>query len=167
MKTKVALMAIGVGLLIPVIVGAIIVSKSIYRFIHPYLDREIAGQTTISHQWLEITPEQPLRPERQVQYLYIHTAPFDPDYRAWGIRFPDGSVVTPEVQLVDQDGSLYSLKSSSFSLEDRTRSNIVSGIGFKADIPKDKVYRTVRIRSDKPITVSSIVWRCYDPRDRK
>lgn len=149
---------------------AALLTSCVYRFFHPYLDRELSGPITISSEWLEITPKEPLRAERVVQYLYIYTTkPFEPDNRSWGIRLADGSVVVPEVELVDQQGNIYNLKASSFSLEDPTRANVISGIGFSAleELPKDKVYRAVRIRSDQPIQCSKIIWRCYDPRDRK
>ena len=159
----------GIILLSLAIPIAIIVPARIYRFINPYLDREIAGTVTISNEWLEIKPKEPLNPERKVQYIYVLTPqPFQPDNRSWGIRFPDGSVVVPEVQLIDQYGKLYNLKASAFSLKDRTRADVISGIGFHTqDLPQDRVYTTVRLRSDKPVEVSRIIWRCYDPRDRK
>jgi hypothetical protein len=167
------LWGIGLAILLPLaVIGlafAAFISFKVYRMFNPYLDREIGGAVTLTSEWLEITPQEPLRPERQVQYLYVDTPePFDPDYQSWGIRFPDGSVIVPEVQLIDQQGNVYNLKASSFSLADSTRTDIVSGIGFRArGVPQDRVYPKVRIRSDKPIRASRIIWRSYDPRDRK
>ena len=148
---------------------AVFIGMQVYRMFNPYLDREISGAVTLTSEWLEITPEEPLRTERQVQYLYIYTMePFDPDNESWGIRFPDGLTVVPQVQLVDHNGNSYRLRGSSFSLADRTRADVISGIGFHAsDLPQDRDYRMIRVRSDRPVRVSSIVWRNYNPRDRK
>lgn len=136
---------------------------------NPYLDREIMGPATITSEWLEIMPKEPLQPERQVQYIYIQTVePFDPDYQKWGIRLPNGSTIIPEVQLVDQYGNIFKLKSSSFSLKDPRQGEIVSGLGFNNnDLPHDRVYTKVRIRADIPIQSSKIIWRNYNQWDRK
>jgi hypothetical protein len=129
-----------------------------YRLFNPYLDREIAGPTTISSEWLEIMPEQPLRVERQIQYLTLDVAdPFEPVYDNWSLRLNDGSVVRPEVQLVDEHGSVYNLTSP--ALDNK-------GIAFgNSDLPSDRVYPVVRIRSDKPIKLSRIYWHCYNQWD--
>jgi len=55
-------------------------------------------------------------------------------------------------------GNIVDLKSLAF---DKT------GMGFGAenDLPKDKVYRAVRIRANKPIKLSRIYWRCWNTWD--
>ena len=132
----------------------------IYRFFNPYLDREIAGPTTISSEWLEIVPEQRLRTERRIQYLVLDVADsFEPVYESWSLRLKDGSLVQPKVQLIDQSGKVYDLTSP--ALDEK-------GIGFgNSDLPRDRAYPTVRIRSDKPIHLSRIYWRSYNQKDLK
>ncbi|SRR5216684_3683978 len=168
-NAKIVLLAVIVACTIPFAFFAIAKTGEFYRLFNPYLDTEIAGPTTISSDWLEIVPKQSLKPERQVQYLYIETAqPFAADYSTWGIRFPDGSTIVPEVQLVAEDGSSYDLHASSFSLKDPSHSDVVSGIGFfLQQLPKDKAYRMVRIRSLRPISCSRIYWRCFNQWDLK
>ncbi len=141
-------------------IGSLSVMGNIYRFFNPYLDRELAGPTTVSSEWLEIVPEQPLRTERQIQYLILDVAdPFDPVYESWSLRLKDGSLVQPKVQLIDQSGKVYDLTSP--ALDEK-------GIGFgNSDLPRDRAYSTVRIRSDKPIHLSRIYWRSYNPKDLK
>jgi hypothetical protein len=153
------------GLLVLVcVVGIAIVNLSvtgqIYRLFNPYLDREIAGPTIISSEWLEIVPDQPLRTERQIQYLVLDVAdPFEPVYESWSLRLKDGSLVQPKVQLIDESGKVYDLTSP--ALDEK-------GIGFRnSDLPQDRAYRTVLIRSDKPIHLSRIYWRCYNQKDLK
>jgi hypothetical protein len=168
-KIKKILLLLGLICLVPVVIVGFYMSADLYHFFNPYLDRDIAGPMTISSAWTEIVPKEPLKPERQVQYIYLETTqPFDPDYSTWGIRYSDGSVVVPEVQLVDQDGNSYNLQPSSYSLKDPSRSDVVSGIGFdRQDLPKDKVYLMVRVRSGKAISSSRIYWRCCNQWDRK
>lgn len=144
-------------------------SVRVYRVLNPNLDVEVCGPLTVTSEWVEITPQAPLVASRQVQYLYLHTVdPFVPDNPSWGIRFPDGSVVVPQVELVDQRGTAHPLKASSFSLLDRSRTDIISGIGFRSPaLAGTGPYQRVRIRSDKEIKVARIIWRNYNQSDRK
>ena len=161
--SKSVLIILGILVLVGVLaiaLGNFSVVGQIYRFFNPYLDREIAGPTTISSEWLEIVPEPPLRTERQVQYLVLDVAdPFEPVYESWSLRLKDGSLVQPNVRLIDESGNVYDLTSP--ALDEK-------GIAFKnSDLPRDRAYRTVRIRADKPIHLSRVYWRCYNPTDLK
>jgi hypothetical protein len=143
----------------------------IYRSLNPYLDRQIADSLTLSSDWREIKPEKPLEIERQVQYLYVHTAETFPINSTSGfreIRLADGSTVRIEAELIDEQGRSYPLEPSSFSLADRTRTDIGSGVGFNyRDLPRDRAYSVVRLRSNKPIQLSKVIWRNYNQWDRK
>ena len=71
----------------------------------------IKGDTTLTAEWTEITPEKPLQPERQQQEIVPYLAePFSGDFEAEGVRVPDGSIAHPEVELVDTNGRTYDLK---------------------------------------------------------
>ncbi len=87
--------------IISLIVGGFIAFK-VYRFLNPYLDRQIADSLTLSSEWREIKPAKPLEVERQVQYLYVHTAETFPLNFSSGfreIRLADGSTVSIEANL--------------------------------------------------------------------
>ena len=153
-----------------VIAGALLVASlilysycAIDRRLHPNLDREIAGPVSISSEWIEILPEEPLEPEREVQQVLIWFAqPYTTNIN--GIISPDGHTFYPEVQLIDQRGNAYNLRLSAISS---------SGIGLSCckegnqSLPRDIKYRAVRIRSDRPVNGSQVVWRCYNPWDFK
>lgn len=141
--------------------------SALERKMNPYLDREISGPVTIGPDWLEITPQEPLKPEREVNAVnLIFATEYKPDYQANGLRLSDGALVVPEVQLIDQAGKTYVLGIESMGAK---------GMGFASfnpashleNLPKDKIYPTVRIRCSKPIECSKIVWRSYNQRDRK
>jgi len=147
------------------LVGSLILwgSCGLYRRFHPNLDREIAGPVSISSEWMEILPKEPLKPEREVQEILIWFAqPYTTDFN--GIISPDGHTFYPEVQLIDQRGDAYNLRISAISS---------SGIGLSCckeghqPLPKDRNYRAVRLRSDRPVNGSKVVWRCYNPWDYK
>lgn len=127
-----------------------------YLFRSPFLDREIKGQVTISSYWLEITPDKPLKPERDVEEVELSLEPpFIGDFESHKVRLPDGSLVLPEVQLIDQNGNTFNMKYRGFN----GRMNIYFS-NFD-ELPKDREYRTVRIRSEKPINCKKIYWSCY------
>jgi hypothetical protein len=136
----------------------------IYRLFDPYLDREIAGPTTVSSEWLEIIPTKPLRVERQIQMIVLDldkTIKLERD--GSGLVLPDGSVVTPQVQLVGDDGKAYDLDHPS------SWSNPSTGATFAEfslpELPKDRAYHQVRIRADKPVRCNRIFWRNYNQWD--
>ncbi|HWS86642.1 MAG TPA: hypothetical protein VN282_06745 [Pyrinomonadaceae bacterium] len=136
---------------------------ALYRKLHPNLDQEIAGPVSVSSEWMEILPEEPLKPEREVQQVLIWFAqPYATN--ADGIISPDGHTFHPEVQLIDQRGDAYNLRISGISSSGIALSCCKEGY---RPLPKDRKYRAVRIRSDRPVSGSKVVWRCYNPWDRK
>ena len=138
---------------------ALLVSLGICGGRQRFLDRTIKGNTTISQEWMEIALETPLKParDRQAVMLFLEE-PYLADLRLDGVIMPDGSRVKPEVQLVDMAGNTYTLeyyglfgqKLIIFTLRDQL-------VG--------REYRMVRVRSEKPIHLKEIFWRCYYTRD--
>src|SRR4051794_25909731 len=98
---KMSWLVIGLIGLIPVVIFGAIITGNIYRLFFPYLDQDITGQTDISSEWMEIVPKKPLRVERQIQMIVLD---LDKSIKIGrdgsGLVLPDGSVATPEVQLV-------------------------------------------------------------------
>ena len=138
---------------------ALVVSLSICGGGQRFLDRTIRDDTTLTPEWMEITPETPLKPERDIQAVMLHLAePYEADLEKNGVRLPDGSLVKPEVQLVDTAGKTYSL--NYYGLFGR---QLV--IFTLRDQLMGREYRTVRIRNDKPIHLRKIFWRCYYTKD--
>ena len=117
---------------------------------------------TLSSQWTELVPTKPLSVNRQIQMLVLDldkSIKFQRD--GFELVLPDGSTVTPEVQLVDLDGNIYPLTQPSewFSPSTGVKYREFSS---KNDLPKGKLFRAVRIRSDKPIFCNRVFWRCYN-----
>ncbi|HYY57024.1 MAG TPA: hypothetical protein VE842_06790, partial [Pyrinomonadaceae bacterium] len=99
---KKMLLITGLVLIIPVIAFSIFSALNIYRMFHPNLDREISGPVTLSSEWIEIVPKEPLRPERDIHEIILElTTSYEPDYKNNRIRFPDGTSGIPEVRLID------------------------------------------------------------------
>jgi hypothetical protein len=154
-KALLAIVALGVVL---------VVALLIYRRIGPLptlTDRDIAGATAITSQWLEIGPDPALKPSGKQSIVILELeGDYTPDFQAQMLHFPDGSLGMPEVQLVDQQGHVFPLHFLMVHHRDRTGSNVMGGAGFGTpDLPTDRSYVKVRVRSDKPIKCSKIIWR--------
>jgi hypothetical protein len=163
-KIKKILLLLGLVCLIPLIILGVSMSAELYRFFNPYLDQDIAGPVTISSEWLEIVPKKPLRVERQIQMIVLDLdKSIKLERDGWGLVLPDGSIVTPEVQLIDEDGKTYNLDHAS------SWSSPSTGVTYRefslSDLPTSKAYRAVRLRSDKPVRCNRIFWRSYNQWD--
>ena len=124
-------------------------------------DRDIAGATAITSQWLDIKAEPIVKPAGKSSLLILELeGDYTPDFQAHMLRFPDGALGMPEVQLVDEQGNVFPLHFLMVHHRDRTGSNIMGGAGFGSpDLPTDRGYSKVRVRSDKPMKCSKIFWR--------
>jgi hypothetical protein len=124
-------------------------------------DRDIAGFTAITSQWLEITPAPDLKPSGKTSFVILELeGDYTPDFQAQMLRFPDGSLGMPEVQLVDRQGNVFPLHFLMVHHRDRTGSNVMGGAGFGIpDLPRDRNYAKVKVRSEKPMQCSKIIWR--------
>jgi hypothetical protein len=163
-------------LIIGSVLGLIIIGiAAIYGVRHllqlpMYVDREIARDTSVTADWTEIIPELPMKISRRQQSVAVK---IDGAYTSIGadaesgLFLPDGTKFFPEVQISDLDGKWYPLKGGSYSLGgsrgDGGDFRYIHLAGFRSlDLPKDKQFRSVRIRSDVPFMCEKVIWRNYD-----
>jgi len=142
----------------------LVVAFLLYRRVGPLptlSDRDIAGSTAITSRWLEIGPVPALKPSGKQSLVILELeGDYTPDFQAQMLRFPDGTLGMPEVQLVDEQGNTFPLRFLMVHHRDRTGSDVMGGAGFGSpDLPTDRSYSKVRIRSDKPMKCSKIIWR--------
>ena len=125
-----------------------------------FTDRNITGATVITPEWLEITtPILKVVGKTPLVILELE-GDYVPDFGARKLRYPDGTFSAPEVQLVDEHGNVFPLYLLMAQHRDRTGSNTMGGAGFGSlDLPRDRNYVKLRIRSEKPMKVSKIIWR--------
>lgn len=150
---------------IPLTLLAIIFVVFMWSLGTSHIEREIAGPTMITPDWLELSPEEPLKPLNREQSIRLEvTEAYTPDKQRVGMKFPDGSLAVPEVQLVDVNGTVYQLDKSSListnaPYEDPRKANGLGGIRFyRVGLPQNRAYRSVRIRSDRSFRCAKIVW---------
>jgi hypothetical protein len=115
----------------------------------------LKGPTVVSTEWIEISPERPLKPEGEppgvgVDLDEAYRVDHEPD-EGFAVYLPDGSRVTPEVQLVDTGGNTIPLKLTGAAGEHLARYTLPPEV-------LDRRFRSVRIRSEKPVGCEKIVW---------
>jgi len=152
------------ALLAVIVLAVVVAALLLYRRMGPLptlTDRDIAGATAITSQWLEIGPAPALKPSGKQSLVILELeGDYTPDFQAQMLRFPDGSLGMPEVQLVDQQGHVFPLHFLMVHHRDRRGSSVMGGAGFGSpDLPADRSYAKVRVRSDKPMKCSRIIWR--------
>jgi hypothetical protein len=158
---KKLLLVVGAAGLLAAVALTVVVSGDIFRFFFPYLDQDLAGQVVISSEWTEIAPKKPFQVDRQIQMIVLDLdKSINLERDGFGLVLPDGSVVTPEVELIDQEGKAYPLDAPSASLNS-------TGVKYRQfssgkELPSGKIFRAVRIRADKPVRCNRIFWRCYN-----
>lgn len=124
----------------------------------------IAENIQITADWQEITPEQPLKPTKQVQRIMLSIEGYESKIERndfGNIKLADGKNINPEIQIVDENGKVYKLKNSSRLGNDVGFSPIEEN-GENFQLPRDLSYKIVKIRSDKPFRCKKIYWYDYD-----
>jgi hypothetical protein len=147
----ITLVVIGVAVLV-------VLGWSLYTFATMQSDRDVATGVNIFADWLEITPQPPLKATKQVQHLIILVDGYKRsiDDTRNRLPLPDGTMADPEVELVDEGGNTYGLQPSLL---------VSGGVGYTGDyaphssLPQNKSFTKVRIRSDNPFRAAKIIWQ--------
>ena len=160
-RLKTSLITLGTVCLV-VLVGLLLHSG--YKRMGPlpnFTDRDIAGATTITSEWLEIKPDPALKASSKMSLVILELeGDYAPDFGSQKLRYPDGTLGVPDVQLIDEQGNVFPLHFLMVHHRDRSGSNAIGGAGFGAsDLPGDRSYSKLRIRSDKTMKCSKIIWR--------
>lgn len=153
------------------------VSLIVLQFVDTSTEREISGPVTIGPKWQELRPAKALKVRRRAQTVLLYPADAnsikgnDISATEWGLRLPDSTVVKPELIAVDEDGNTFPLKHPSFQERKNARGEHVWVMGLSGDrnqktdsnLPPDRTYPLIRIRSDKPLKLSKVSWYCWSP----
>jgi hypothetical protein len=130
---------------------------------------QISGSVTIGDEWVEFHPEQPLKVDKTYQYVYLVLEPplKDDFYQEGkepntgkGILMPDGEVINPEIEVIDQYGNTFNLAyGGAIGLKPKYR------LPTPNELPRDRVYKAIRIRSPRQIKCKAIYWLCESSKD--
>jgi hypothetical protein len=117
-----------------------------------FIDRKLSGRVTITSEWLELTPAEPLKIARDTHELTLFPDP----------PIPDGTPTAKiEAELIGSDGTTYHSRPGIEQMLSGDLKITSRSLGFK-DLPDNVTYTKVRIKSSTPYPVSKILWRCYN-----
>jgi hypothetical protein len=124
-------------------------------------DREISGELTLSSEWVEITPDQPLSFPKQFQGMVLDVAePLVKDnLQLESVQLMNGTLVHPELQLVEQNGNVVKIKLQSGPTPSQHDNSVD---GFVSRPAEGRVYTKVRVRCDRQLRLSRIIWHSWD-----
>lgn len=120
-------------------------------------EQRVAGEMTLTNEWVEITPDRPLRPLKQYQVIVLDGAEPTTEQSDWYDRAvrPDVYEPHPEVVLVNERGEAVRVE--------LRRASMPAGYGNAiGGYAPDGVYVRVRVRSNRPLRVRRIMWHCWD-----
>lgn len=129
---------------------------------------KISGPVTIGDEWLELNPTPYLKADKTFQWVLLELKPpLKDDFHnegkgpnsGKGILMPDGEVINPEIELIDEYGNAFNLIYRGAS------GGPVYGYIKPKDLPRDREYKTIRIRSSRPIKCKAIYWYCESSKD--
>jgi len=151
-------------IILGVVCLAVVVVPRLYRRMGPlpnFTDRNIAGETAITSAWLEIKADPGLMVSSKMPLVILELeGDYAPDFGLQKLRYPDGTLGAPDVQLIDDQGNVFPLHFLMVHHRDRSGSNAMGGAGFGSlDLPRDRKFGKLRIRSEKPMKCYKIIWR--------
>lgn len=162
MINKKIMIIIGVILAVSILLLSGLIIKRV--FFYNYLTEIVlVSDFVITSEWKEVGTADLLRVEKDNQYIaLLLEPPFEDDMPARGIKTPEGTIVNPEIILVDEEGNEYPLSfGGSRYFEGKNFVNYRYGRG----LPIGKKYSKVRIRSEIPLPVKQILWSGYNTKD--
>lgn len=142
------------------IVCIIFMGMFFYVTTHLDTDEEISGPIRISPEWLEIKPNAPLKPSRQIQeiVLILDESLILNNNHLEELQLANGKIIDLQVQILDQYGNTFDATVKRFPQPSR----YPNGISCQFPrLPQDRVYRSVRLKSDVPIQCNKVIWHCH------
>jgi hypothetical protein len=125
-------------------------------------DRPIATDIRVNENWTEVRLKNPLTFNNRSQSLNLRIKDFtfDRNSNVAEIRFPDGTKINPEIEILDDRGNAVNMYHSGFAMK------YWDAVVFTPPdtIRRNKDYRVIRIRSDIPFYCEGIYWIDYDPK---
>ena len=135
-------------------------------FFGKYLkETDLESNLLITSDWKEIDIKKLVKIEKDINYISIL---LEPPYKTFtssgggGIKTPSGEVFNPEIKLLDEDGKEYLLAYGGSRL---FSNNEYANYRYQVNLPVDKKYEKMLIRSDTPIKTQKIIWSSYNARD--
>ena len=145
------------GLILLIIVGGFI-----YGLATSDSEQIVSGPMTVSAQWTEFVPRKPLRPMKQFQEIVLDVDPseglIEDNLHPDRMLLSNGVRLSPQIQLVDSQGNVFNAEVSRYPVPSLYENGLS---GYFSNLPEDREFTKVRVRSDSPVRLSRIVWHCH------
>ena len=114
-------------------------------------------------EWTTLTPVEPFSSSLRCQSILLEPMiPRSVDIEGLSLRLSDGRRVVPDVELIAVDGSIHRLSNRSMLGSTYYKADM---LGYSGDgLAAGGTFRSVRIRSDLPVTLRRVVWMCWNPK---
>lgn len=128
---------------------------------------EVATNVQINSVWTEIIPQNPLKIVKRLQKIYLEIECEQNENQEENVWYlEDGTIINPQVQLIDEFGNTYDLEGGNAAVKPIT-SDLwkASKLGFSyrlGKLPTDRKYTKIRVRNDQTFTCSKITWLNYE-----
>ena len=140
----------------------VLVGGFVYGMLTSDSEQIVSGPVTLSTQWTEISPQRPLLPTKQTQEIVLDVDPseglVEDNLHLDKMQLSNGVVVHPQIQLVDSNGNIFEAQVSRYPVPSRYNNGLS---GHVSNLPQDREFTKVRVRSDSPLRLSRIVWHCH------
>ena len=133
---------------------------------------KLSGPVEITDQWIELQAKPYLKADKDSEKVVLELElPYKADFykegkgpnAGKGILMPDGEVVNPEIQVIDQHGNIFNLVNNG----SRRTFWPAYDLPYPNEWPRDREYKAVRIRSSRRIKCKAIYWFSESSKDLK
>lgn len=154
------------------LIGISLIVIGLFVYINFFFNNEIK-ETVLENNFFitsdrkEINIKNSVKIEKDINYISILLLPPNKTFMSsggGGIKIPNGEVVNPEIKLVDENEKEYLL---AYGGSRRYDNNEYANYRCEVELPADKKYEKLLIRSDIPIKTQEILWSGYNARDLK
>ncbi len=151
---KKILIIISAGLFLTAILVLGYFALFIYSVKTSSVTQSIGQNIEVTSDWQEFKLTEPLNFKKQVQYLRVSIDNSNTLVTAGNteIKLSDGSVVNPEIEIIDSEGKTYQLKSYGSVNGDPKFT------AAKNSTPNNPIIKLMRIKSDKNFAATEVNW---------
>lgn len=135
-----------------------------YSISNMYIVQPLAQNVQVTSEWKEIEINPSLNIKKQVQKISLKIDDYESktnDNSFQIIKLKDGTILNPEIILIDENNKKYRLKDCCRTYSGSTTNSAEFGFDQKSNgldsLPKDVKYKAVFIKSDKPFKCD-ITW---------
>lgn len=140
----------------------IVVGRFIYGMASSDSEELVSGPVNLSSEWTEFVPLKPLRPRKESQEIVLDVDPseglVEDNLNLERMQLSNGVLLHPQIQLIDSEGNVFNAKVSRYPIPSPYRNGLS---GYVSNLPQDREFTKVRVRSDSPVHLSRIVGHCH------